>query len=134
MSKRWKRRYPPFVMIEKETLKRPEWKGLSHTTKLIYIYLKANFNGANNGKIPFRYSLYKDEFSPATISKALKKLEADSWIEKTRYGGMFRYYCEYSVLENRDRHLFLLAIGTVLFSDIILNFAYNLFTEYRICK
>lgn len=99
--KRW--RSPPFVMLEKETLRRKEWKELSPPAKLIYIKIKANYNGGNNGEIPFRYSETKDEFAPATISKALKELISKKWIEKTKYGGLHRYYCLYKLTGKYDR-------------------------------
>ena len=88
---------PPFVMVEKETLIKPGWKKLSTSAKLIYIYVKKNYNGRNNGKIPFKYSEVRDEFAPATISKALKELIAKEWIEKTQHGGLYRYYCLYKL-------------------------------------
>lgn len=93
----------PFVMLEKETLKSEEWKKLSASEKLIYIKIKANYNGLNNGKISFRYSEAKDEFSPATISKALKVLLAKGWIDKTQHGGLYRFYCLYKLTGKYDR-------------------------------
>lgn len=90
-------------MIERDTLKKKEWKDLDHTTKLIYIYLKSHFNGFNNGKIPFKYNDYKDEFSPATIAKSLKELQDKGWIEKTKYGGLYRYYCLYRLTGRYDQ-------------------------------
>lgn len=97
-----KHKYPPFVMVEKTTLQRKEWKELSHTAKLIYIYLKANYNGGNNGQIQFKYHQYKDEFSPTTISKALKELVSKGWLERAQYGGMFRFYCLYKLSGKYD--------------------------------
>lgn len=59
-----------------------------------------NYNGANNEKIPFKY---KDcEFSSATVSKALKTLIKKEWIEKTKHGGLYRYYCLYKLTGKYD--------------------------------
>lgn len=93
----------PFVMIERETLRSLNWKQLSHSEKLIYIYVKANYNGSNNGEISFKYSEVKDEFSSATISKSLKSLISKGWIEKTKHGGLYRYYCKYKLTSKYDR-------------------------------
>ena len=72
MARFRKRSSPPFVMLEHKTLRSKEWKSLIPSEKLIYIYIKANFNGLNNGKISFKYSEAKDEFSDATIWRALQ--------------------------------------------------------------
>ncbi len=94
---------PPFVMLEKATLKSKEWKVLTSSEKLIYIYIKKNHNGLNNGEIPFKYSEATDEFSSATISRALKGLIKKEWIEKTRHGGLYRFYCLYRLTGKYDR-------------------------------
>jgi Fe2+ or Zn2+ uptake regulation protein len=90
-------------MLEHKTLKSKEWKSLTPSEKLIYIYIKANYNGLNNGKIPFKYSEAKDEFSDTTIWRALKRLVKKGWIQKTRHGGMFRFYCLYKLTGKHDR-------------------------------
>ena len=99
MSNRRKRRSgPPFVMLEWKTLDSEEWQKLSKAEKLIYIRIKRNYNGLNNGKIPMKYSDAKKELkSDATISKALKGLEKRGWIERTKYGGMYRFYNLYKI-------------------------------------
>ena len=97
---------PPFVMLERVTLKSEEWKMLSLAEKLIYIKIKANYNGFNNGEIPFRYSEVRGEAgfkSDATISKALKGVKKKGWIEITQYGGLHRFYCKYRLTGKYDR-------------------------------
>jgi uncharacterized membrane protein len=101
MAKFRKKKYSPrFVMLEHKTLKGKEWKSLKPSEKLIYIYIKANYNGLNNGEIPFRYS--EVEFTHPTISNALKSLETQGWIEKTKHGGLFRFYCLYKLTGKYD--------------------------------
>ena len=104
---RWRKkqrsRCPPFVMLEKETLRSQQWEELSHSEMITYIYLKKNYNGRNNGEIPLKYSELKAILAPATLSKALKGLEGKGWIEKTQYGGLFRYYCLYKLTGRYDR-------------------------------
>lgn len=97
------KRGPPFVMLDRETLNSLKWKELSSSEMIIYIYIKKNYNGANNGEISFKYSELKSIFAPATISKSLKNLIDKGWIEKTRHGGMFRYYCLYKLTGKHDR-------------------------------
>ncbi|MFH0931875.1 MAG: hypothetical protein V1890_08070 [Candidatus Zixiibacteriota bacterium] len=94
---------PSFVMLEKDTLNRPEWRKLSPSAMITYIYIKKNYNGGNNGEIPFKYVELKGILAPATISRSLKELQGNEWIEKTRYGGMFRYYCLYKLTGKNDR-------------------------------
>lgn len=90
-------------MLEIDTLRSKEWKTLAPSEKLIYISIKANFNGSNNGAIPFKYKQVIDEFSSATISKALKGLQTKGWIEKTKHGGLYRFYCLYELTGKYDR-------------------------------
>lgn len=94
---------PPFVMLEKDTLKTPQWKELSHTEMLAYIYLKKNYNGGNNGEIPLKYSELEGIMAPATLSKALKGLISKGWVEKTQHGGLYRYFCLFRLTGNYDR-------------------------------
>jgi len=82
-------------MLPRKTLNSDEWKNLSPSAKLVYISIKKNFNGSNNGKISFKYS--ESDFAPATTSKALKELIENGWIEKTQHGGLFRYFCLYKL-------------------------------------
>jgi len=102
MSRKVKRG-APFVMLEKETLNSQQWRELSHSEMIAYLYVKKNYNGGNDGKIPLKYSELKGIMAPATLSKALKGLIAREWIKKTRYGGMFRYYCLYELTGKYDR-------------------------------
>ena len=97
-----KRRGPPFVMIERSTFESPEWKSLSHSEMIVYLYCKKNYNGSNNGKIPLRYTELKGIMAPATICKALKGLGAKGWIERTEHGGLHRFYCLYKLTGTFD--------------------------------
>mgnify|MGYP001167350570 FL=1 len=100
-----KRRSIPFAPIFKDVLFSDAWHNLSHSEQLIYIYIKANHNGSNNGEIPFTYSQVKRSFSSATISKALKGLINKGWLKKTEYGGLFQKKCLYKLTLTYD-HIF----------------------------
>jgi len=93
-----------FVMIHKRVLKSPEWKSLSPAEKSIYIDIKAEYNGGNNGDIPFHYSEHKGEYHPATIAKILGgpktgegSLIKKGWLKKKMIGGRYRYQCFYEL-------------------------------------
>ena len=85
------------------TLMSPKWKELATAEMIVYIYIKKNYNGGNNGAIPLKYRELKGIFAPATISKALKGLISKGWIEKTKHGGLYRYYCLYKLTCAYDR-------------------------------
>jgi hypothetical protein len=82
-------------MVQKAMLRSPEWRALSNSERVVWIYLKADFRGHNADKLRLSYASLKGIMAPATISKAFKGLEAKSWIEKTTYGGLHRHYCTY---------------------------------------
>jgi DNA-binding MarR family transcriptional regulator len=87
-------------MVEKEMLKSPEWKELSNPAKLIYINLKAKYNGTNADKLRLSYTEIKQYlgFSSATITKAFREIEKASWVEKTQMGGLYRFYNLYKLI------------------------------------
>ena len=102
MSKR-RKKGAPFVMLEKATIRSSEWRDLSFSARTIYIYIKANYKGWNNGKIQFKYSEATEDMSPATISRALKELEKKEWVSRTQYGGLFRHYNLYELTGKHDK-------------------------------
>lgn len=102
MGQKRRKRFCPFVMLAKDMLMSPAWEKLSHREMIVYVYLKKNFTGFNNGEIPMKYSELKAILSPATISGALKGLISQGWVERTKFGGMFRYYCLYKLTGKHD--------------------------------
>jgi DNA-binding MarR family transcriptional regulator len=90
-------------MLEKFTLDSHEWKGLSTSEMVTYIYIKKGYNGSNNGEVPFTYSGIKGVLAPATISKSLKGLISKGWVEKTKHGGLYRFYCLYKLTGKYDQ-------------------------------
>lgn len=105
-KRRRKKIHEPFVMIGRGMLLRcKEWKELSAAAKIFYVYLKAKFNGANNGEIRLYYSELKEVkglSSPSTVSKAIKELEVKGWIRREKRGGLFRYNNDYSLTGKFD--------------------------------
>jgi len=96
------RKGPPFVMLERATLVSDEWKELSHSEMIAYVYLKKNYNGGNNGTVPLKYNELKGILASATLSTALKGLESKGWIKKTKHGGLYRFYCLYELTGKHD--------------------------------
>jgi hypothetical protein len=108
MSKRGKKGYKNFVMLPRKMLRSEEWKELSPAAKLFYVHLKGKYNGSNNGEIRLYYSELdgiKGLSSPATKSKASKELQEKGWIERTKIGGLFRFFNNYKLTGKYDPYL-----------------------------
>lgn len=94
---RKKHKAPPFVMLRRDLLKDPEWRELSSSAKIVYIYLRSKFcqRTLENGDVTLSYGEIDDMFSTATISNAFKELSKNGWIKKTKQGGLFGGICHY---------------------------------------
>jgi len=90
-----KQKSPPFVMIRQDVLKDSEWRKLSSSAKVIYIYLRSKFNYRTLSEVSLAYSEIKDMFSSKTISRAFKELVEKGWIEKVKKGGLYGGVCTY---------------------------------------
>lgn len=108
-SKRKKNKpYNSFVAIPRKTLWCEEWKKLSPCAKFLYIYIKSKYNGSNNGNIRLYYPELegiRGISAPATISKAIKELERNSWVLRTKIGGLYRNFNEYELTGKYDDHI-----------------------------
>jgi len=93
-----KHKAPPFVMVRRDLLKDPEWRKLSSSAKVIYIYLRAKFNYKTLQEVSLAYLEVKDMMSSKTISKAFKELQQAGFIEKTKHGGLFGGVCAYKFI------------------------------------
>ena len=109
MSRRKKYKHwddPPYARLARDLLfECVEWKALSPPAKLLYLHIKAKYNGSNNGDIKLTYSELKGSCglsSPKTISKAQNELIEKEWIKKTAYGGLYRYSNLYELTWNYD--------------------------------
>jgi len=92
-----------FAPIFQEVVKKKEWRSLSHSAQLIYIYIKLGYTGKNNGGITLPYSTLTDMFSSSTIAKALRELVDKDWIEVIFHGGLFRNSSKYKLTLRYDR-------------------------------
>ena len=87
-------RYRSFVALERRVLFRCEsWRALSMRAKIFYWYLKAKYNGQNNGEIQLHLSELAD--IPGLSSRrsfygAAAELQKTGWIERTNPGGLYR--------------------------------------------
>ena len=105
VSKRRKSKYRNFVMVCRDMLDRPEWRGLSPSAKLAYLYVKGGYNGSNNGSIQVPYTTLSDVVglrSSSTISSAIQELERRGWIRRTNLGGLFRLPTAYELTGKYD--------------------------------
>ena len=96
---------PSFVAISRSALASKEWRSLSSTAKVMYLHLKYKYVGHNNGEIELHYSELKDMLASDTISKGFKELQNTGWIERTQYGGLFRYVNKYKLTGKYDNSL-----------------------------
>lgn len=82
-----------------------EWRDLSAAAKIIYLYLKAKFSPDKNGEIRLYHSEIKNIRglkNPNTRCKAFKELERGEWIERTKKGGLYRFFNEYKLTGKYD--------------------------------
>lgn len=97
-----------FVMISRSMLFRcEEWRGLSPKAKILYLYLKAKYNGSNNGNIRLYYSELngiKGFSSDATKSRAFQELVRNNWVRKMsiRIAGSCRNNNDYQLTGEYD--------------------------------
>jgi len=95
-------------MLSRKMLASKQWKELSPSAKLFYIHLKRKYNGSNNGKIRLYYSELNGNrgiSSDSTISKASKELEKKEWITRTKKGGLYRHFNEYTLTGKYDDYI-----------------------------
>lgn len=78
-------------MISYDLLKDPKWKQISSSAKVLYIYLRSKFNPKEQtlGEVSLAYAEMKGIMNTATMSKGLKELQREGFIEKTSQGGLF---------------------------------------------
>ena len=88
ISKRRREKIPKsFVMLPRMTLNREHWRELSPSVKILYVHLKAKYNGQNNGQIRLHYSELvgiKGLSSPSTNNKF-----CPYWWERSRNAVQF---------------------------------------------
>lgn len=84
-------------MLRRDLLKDPEWRKLSSSTKIVYIYLRSKFcqRTLENGDVTLTYTELNDMFNPGTISKAFKELIKNEWVKKIKLGGLWGRECSY---------------------------------------
>jgi len=106
---RKKVKYTNFFMLGREMILHcDEWKQLSPSAKILYLYVKAKHNGSNNNQICLHYSeleTVRGLSSPSTVSKAFSELEQKGWIERTSLGGLYRTPNKYGLTGKYDDYI-----------------------------
>lgn len=106
MSIKNNRSEPPFVLVKIEMLRDKKYQRLSITAKMLWIYLRGQYNpykpniNPATGEIQVNLS-YKQMakgkgFSPKAMSRAIKELISSGFIKKTEQGGMLKGMSAYS--------------------------------------
>lgn len=97
-----------FLMLGREmVLHCDEWKQLSSKAKVLYLMLKAKYNGSNNGEIVLPYTELEavEGFrSHSTASMAFKELCQKGWITVTGNGGLYRNPNRYGFTRKYDEY------------------------------
>lgn len=95
-----------FVALDRKLiLHTPEFRQLSPAAVTLYLYLKAKYNGANNGKIRLHYSELagvRGFRSKPSINRAFRELESVGWVRRNRIGGLYRCKNEYELTGRFD--------------------------------
>ncbi len=93
---------PPFVFLNGKTLWSDECRQLLPSRQVIYLTLKARYNGQNNGRMYFPYTDFEDQYSKRTFYDALTELETKGWIHRVRKGGKYRFHYRYALTGRYD--------------------------------
>lgn len=96
--KRGKVKLPPFVMVRKDLLQDLEWKKLTSGAKILWLYLRNYWDYSNSKETSVTYSQMKGIMSSRAMSRALKELLDNNWIENTKKGGLFKGISKYKFI------------------------------------
>ena len=77
-----------FIVLPHALIDHPDFASLTPTALKVLLWLARRYNGHNNGDLSVTASQIKTfgVGSTASLSKALKELQAKSWIVRTRAG------------------------------------------------
>jgi len=85
-------------MVRKDLLKDKNWRKLTNSAKVLYIYMRSKYNNRTRSEISLAYSELTDMMNSATISRGFKELEDKNFIKKTKKGGLFGGVCTYKFM------------------------------------
>lgn len=92
-------------MIYRDLLKDPKWRKLSNRAKIVYIYMRSKFNKETLSKITLTYSEMKEVMKPKSMSRAIKELIKENWVEKVEQGGLLGGKSVY-IFKGEYRHFY----------------------------
>lgn len=80
-----------YVMISNKLLKDINWRKLTSSAKVLYLYLKSKFNtkARTLGDLVLTYGEMKGVMTTDTMSRGFKELQRAGFIEKVKQGGLY---------------------------------------------
>jgi hypothetical protein len=77
-----------FLKLPHSLLRSPLWRSLSAVDRAVYVDIAGEFNGRNNGEIPYseRYGAGRLHLGRNTVARSLKRLQLRQLIRCTRRG------------------------------------------------
>lgn len=103
MARRKLKGFKPFVSIGKTKTFRKHFFELTPNAQSLYVRLKMEFNGRNNGELTLPYSQLKGYKSTRTIKHTFDELIDRGWIKRCRQGGLFGTSCRYQLTWTFDQ-------------------------------
>jgi len=106
MSIKNNRSTPPFVLVKIEMLRDQKYQRLSITAKMLWIYLRGQYNpnkeninpatGEIQVNLTYKQMITTKGFSPKSMTRAIRELIKNDFIRKTEQGGRLNGMSAYS--------------------------------------
>ncbi len=92
---------PPFLRVERELFNSPVWAALSHSAIRVYLCFRNAENGHNKNDLRVSYAFIQRHGvkGTATISSAIKELDAAGLIDIVDHGGIYKRSSVYGISE-----------------------------------
>lgn len=90
------------IVIYNSVLEGAEFKKLTHSEIIAYLFIRKNYVPGKDTKIFLSYKDISDILSSRTFSRAIKGLLDKGWIKRTQHGGLHRYYNYFEITWKYD--------------------------------
>ena len=95
MSKKKSDPLLPFVPVQRDLLQSKEFRSLSKSAMILYIYIRSKVRSRGQFEVILTYSEMSDILSSQTMSNAIKQLIEQGFIVKTEQGGRYGFANKY---------------------------------------